>query len=79
VKAIQEKVAPRLSVTAIPISLAKPDDLTEAFATIVREQAEALLVLPVPVAFSPRFKISDFCDRAALAEHQPATWSAMGC
>ena len=71
---MQEEVAPRLGLVALPGSLTKPDDLTEALATIIRERAEALLVLPVPVAFSLRFKISTFAIERRLPTTSPAAY-----
>ena len=54
---MQEVVGPRLGLTALPIGVTKPENFAEAFATIIREQSEALLVLPTPwcPGIEPRF------------------------
>ena len=57
---MQEEVAPRLGLIVLPIGVTKPEDFAEAFATIIREQAEALYVLPTPVVspIEPRLQSS---------------------
>jgi ABC-type uncharacterized transport system substrate-binding protein len=69
VKTTQEEIAPRLGLTVLPVGVSKPEDLAEAFATIIRERTEALHVLPTPVVFANRAKISEF----AIQQHLPST------
>jgi len=40
----KEQMAPRLGLVVVPIPVSRPADLDEAFATIVRERVQALLV-----------------------------------
>jgi putative ABC transport system substrate-binding protein len=70
-KAMQEEVGPRLGLTVVPIGVTKPDDFAEAFATIMREQVEALQVLPTPVVTGNRAKIVDFTLQQRLPALSP--------
>jgi putative tryptophan/tyrosine transport system substrate-binding protein len=70
-KAMQEEVAPRLGLTIVPIGVTKPEDFAGAFEMIIYEQIEALLVLPVPVAFANRAKILEFTLQQRLPTLSP--------
>jgi len=67
-KAIQEEVAPRLGLTVLPLAVTKPEGFPEAFTTIIRERAEALLVFTTPVVSAHRTKIVEF----AIQHHLPS-------
>jgi putative ABC transport system substrate-binding protein len=51
-KAMQEEIGPRLGLTVVPVGVTKPEDFGGAFELILREQVEALHVLPVPAVFT---------------------------
>jgi putative ABC transport system substrate-binding protein len=70
-KAMQGEVASSLGLIVLPIGVTSPEDLTEAFATILRERTEALLVLPVAVAFAHRAKIAEFAIEHRLPTMAP--------
>jgi putative ABC transport system substrate-binding protein len=72
-KDMQEDVGPRLGLTVVPIGVTKPEDLADAFAMIIREQVEGLLVLPVPVVFGNRSKIVDFTLQQRLPLLSPVS------
>ena len=57
----------------MPIGVKKPEDLADAFATVIRELVEALLVLPVPVVFGNRSKIVDFTLQQRLPTLSPVS------
>src|SRR5262249_39926026 len=65
-KTQQEQTAPRLGLVVVPIPVSKPSDLDEAFATIVREGAQALHVHPVPVIGANRGRIAAFAIERRL-------------
>jgi putative ABC transport system substrate-binding protein len=52
------------------------EDLTNAFSTIIREQAEALLILPTPVLFTHRAKIAEFAIQQRLPSMGPTDTQA---
>jgi putative tryptophan/tyrosine transport system substrate-binding protein len=70
-KAMQEEVGPRLGLTVVPVGVTKLEDLAGAFEMIIREQLEALHVLPVPVVFASRAKILDFTLQQRLPALSP--------
>ena len=70
-RAMQEEVPSRLGVTVVPIGVTKPEDIAEAFANIVREQLEGLLVLPTGVLALHRTKIADFAVQHKLPTMAP--------
>ena len=72
-KTMQEDLGPHLGLTVVPIGVTKPEDLADAFAMIIREQLEALLVLPVPVVFGNRSKIVDFTLQQRLPLLSPVS------
>jgi len=71
VKAMQEEVAPRLGLTVLPIGVIKAEDFDEAFGTIIREQVDALHVLPTQVVIAHRAKIADFAIQRRLPTTAP--------
>jgi putative ABC transport system substrate-binding protein len=72
VKAMQEEVAPRLGLTVLPLDVIKAEDFAEAFTTIIREQVEALHVLPTPPMSAHRVKIAEFAIQHRLPSMAPA-------
>ena len=76
VKAMQEDVASRLGLIVLPIGVTKPEDFAEAFAIIIREQAEALHVLPTAVVVAHRAKIADFAVQQRLPTTGPVDFLA---
>ena len=71
-KTMQEEVGPRLGLIVLPVAITKPEDLAEAFATIIRDQMEALHVLPTPIVFTHRAKIAEFAIEQRLPTTAPA-------
>jgi len=65
-KADKERTAPRLGLVVVPLPVSKPADLDEAFATIVRERVQALVVHPTPVPFAQRGRIAAFAIERRL-------------
>jgi putative ABC transport system substrate-binding protein len=65
-KADKEKTAPRLGLVVVPIPISKPGDLDEAFAIIVRERVQGLVVHPPPVIFAQRGRIAAFAIERRL-------------
>jgi putative ABC transport system substrate-binding protein len=67
VKILREEMAHRLGVAVIAVPVATPAELQGAFASIEREQAQALLVLGgTPVLQANRFKVAEFAIRQRL-------------
>jgi putative ABC transport system substrate-binding protein len=65
-KADKERTAPRLGLVVVPLPVSKPADLDEAFATIVRERVQALVVHPTPVPFAQRGRFAAFAIERRL-------------
>lgn len=65
-KAQQEEMAPRLGLVVVPVPVSKPADFDAAFATIVRERAQALIVYQPPVVFAHRARIAAFAIEQRL-------------
>src|SRR5262245_17726643 len=63
----KEQMAPRLGLVVVPIPVSRPADLDEAFATIVRERIQALLVHGTAQISTQRGRIA-LCDRATSAD-----------
>jgi putative tryptophan/tyrosine transport system substrate-binding protein len=74
VKAMQEEVAPRSGLTVLPLDVTKVGDFAEAFATVIREQVEALHVLPTPPMAAHRVKIAEFAIQHRLPTTAPADY-----
>ena len=53
--------------------MTKPEDFVEAFAAIIREQLEALHVLPTPVVTGNRAKILEFIVQQRLPALSPVS------
>ncbi len=66
----------------LPVRVTKTEeteDFAEAFATIIREQMEALLALPTPVVFAHRAKIAEFAiDGVCQPWLRLITWCGLG-
>src|SRR5262245_47969233 len=67
----KEQMAPRLGLVVLPIPVSRPADLDEAFATIVRERVQALLVHATPAISAQRGRIAAF----AIERRLPTTSS----
>src|SRR5262245_46866881 len=65
-KAEKEQWAPRLGLVVVPIPVSSPGDLDEAFASVVREQVQGLVVHPTPVNFGQRGRIAAFAIERRL-------------
>jgi putative tryptophan/tyrosine transport system substrate-binding protein len=66
-KALLDEMAPRFGITVILAPVASPAELQASFATITREQAQALIVLGGdPVLQAARFEVADFAIRQRL-------------
>lgn len=63
-----EPAARRLGVTLTPVEVLIPEDLDGAFATLMRDKVDALLILGQPLLFGARDKIA----RLALEHRLPA-------
>ena len=70
-KAMQEEVGPRLGLTVVPLGVTKPEDFAGVFEMIIREQVEALHVLPTPVVTAQLAKVTDFASQHRLPTMSP--------
>jgi putative ABC transport system substrate-binding protein len=61
-----QRAAPALGITLIQVDVLKPDDFERAFATIVRERADGILVTPEQLIFSQRHRIAAFAEKHRL-------------
>ena len=59
-------MAPRLGLVVVPIPVSRPADLGEAFATIVRERVQALLVHGTTAISTQRGRIAAFAIERRL-------------
>ncbi len=74
-----QAVAPRLSVTLVPVTFSKPSDLEGALAEIVRRRAEALDVLGYSQASTHRKRIVAFALENRLPAIYPSPqWTEAG-
>jgi len=62
----KEQMAPRLGLVVVPIPVSRPADLDEAFATIVRERVQALLVHGTTAISTQRGRIAAFAIERRL-------------
>jgi putative ABC transport system substrate-binding protein len=62
----KEQMAPRLGLVVVPIPVSRPADLDEAFATIVRERVQALLVHGTAQISTQRGRIAAFAIERRL-------------
>ena len=58
--------APTLGIKVISVEVVTPDDFERAFASIVREKADGILVGPEQLAFSQRHRIAAFAEKHGL-------------
>jgi putative ABC transport system substrate-binding protein len=65
-----ETAARKLAVTAQPVEVRRSDDIEGAFAAMMRQRPDALLVVPDPVTFTERQHIA----RLAVAHRLPAVY-----
>jgi putative tryptophan/tyrosine transport system substrate-binding protein len=61
-----QQAAPALGIRVIQVDVLTPDDFERAFATIVREKADGLLVTPEALIFSQRHRIAVFAENQRL-------------
>jgi putative ABC transport system substrate-binding protein len=61
-----QRGAPALGISVIQVGVLTPDDFERAFATIVRERADGILVAPEQMIFSQRHRIAAFAEKQRL-------------
>jgi putative ABC transport system substrate-binding protein len=61
-----QRAAPKLGITVIQVDVQTPDDFERAFATIVRERADGILVGPEQMILSQRHRIAAFAEKHRL-------------
>ena len=61
-----QRAAPALGISVIQVDVLTPDDFERAFATIVRERADGILVAPEQLVFSQRHRIAAFAEKHRL-------------
>jgi putative ABC transport system substrate-binding protein len=61
-----QRAAPKLGITVIQVDVLTPDDFERAFATIVRERADGILVGPEQMILSQRHRIAAFAEKHRL-------------
>jgi putative ABC transport system substrate-binding protein len=68
-----QRAAPALGIRVIQVDVLTPDDFERAFATIVRERADGILVTPEQLIFSQRHRIAAFAEKHRL----PSAYSSV--
>jgi len=58
-----QTAAPTVGIRIIPVDVVTPDDFERAFATIIRERADSVLVTPEQLIFSQRHRIAAFAEK----------------
>jgi putative tryptophan/tyrosine transport system substrate-binding protein len=61
-----QRAAPALGISVIQVDVLTPEDFERAFATIVRERADGVLVTPEQLIFSQRHRIATFAEKHRL-------------
>jgi putative tryptophan/tyrosine transport system substrate-binding protein len=61
-----QQAAPKLGITVIQVDVVTPDDFERAFATMVRERADGILVSPEQMILSQRHRIAAFAEKHRL-------------
>jgi putative tryptophan/tyrosine transport system substrate-binding protein len=61
-----QRAAPALGISVIQVDVLTPEDFARAFATIVRERADGILVTPEQLIFSQRHRIAAFAEKHRL-------------
>ena len=61
-----QRAALALGISVIQVDVLTPDDFERAFATIVRERADGILVAPEQLIFSQRHRIAAFAEKHRL-------------
>jgi putative tryptophan/tyrosine transport system substrate-binding protein len=61
-----QRAAPGLGITLIQVDVLTLDDFERAYATIVRERADGILVTPEQLIFSQRHRIAAFAEKHRL-------------
>jgi putative ABC transport system substrate-binding protein len=61
-----QRAAPALGISVIQVDVLTPEDFERAFATIVRERADGILVTPEQLIFSQRHRIAAFAEKHRL-------------
>jgi len=68
-----KRAAPALGISVIQVEVLTPEDFERAFATIVRERADGILVAPEQLIFSQRHRIAAFAEKQRL----PSAYAAV--
>jgi putative ABC transport system substrate-binding protein len=58
-----QRAAPGMGISVIQVDVLTPDDFERAFATIVRERTDGILVAPEQMVFSQRHRIAAFAEK----------------
>jgi ABC-type uncharacterized transport system substrate-binding protein len=61
-----QRAAPALGIRVIQVDVLTPDDFERAFATMVREGADGILVAPEQLVFTQRHRIAAFAEKHRL-------------
>jgi putative ABC transport system substrate-binding protein len=69
-----QRAAPALGISVIQVDVLTPDDFERAFATIIRERADGILVPPEQLLFSQRHRIAAFAEKHRL----PSAYASVG-
>ena len=69
-----QTAAPIVGIRIIQVDVVTPDDFERAFATIVRERADGILVTPEQLIFSQRHRIAAFAEKHRL----PSAYVSVG-
>ena len=63
-----QDAAEALKIKVFPLDIRGPDDIESGFSTMVRERANALIVLPEPVSFTNRKRIVDLAAKTGCLQ-----------
>jgi putative tryptophan/tyrosine transport system substrate-binding protein len=61
-----QRAAPAMGIRVTQVDVLTPDDFERAFATIVREKSDGILVAPEQLVFSQRHRIAAFAEKHGL-------------
>jgi putative ABC transport system substrate-binding protein len=67
-----QHAAPAMGITVIEVDVLTPQDFDRAFATIVRERADGILVTPEQMILSQRHRIAAFAEKQRLPSACPS-------
>ena len=69
-----QRAAPALGIRVMQVDVLTPDDFERAFATILRERADGILVGPEQLVISQRHRIAAFAEKHRL----PSAYASVG-